>query len=240
MSDIDHERSKDLVAAYVLGALPLSEIASVRAHILSCEECMEVADAFDRTASVLSLGVEDVPPPAGFTARIMEAAVPEPEDQAPASSGVARLRRRSRWSLVALAAAVAGLVAFGAMTATWLGTNSDLDRTERALTAVLHGGGDAFALTGAGGAVARVVPMFDGAFLVAAGLQEAPSNHVYQLWLIRDGEPVSAGLFDGSDAVSILETNADLDRFDGAAVTVEPEGGSARPTTAPVLASDAV
>lgn len=77
----------------------------------------------------------------------------------------------------------------------------------------------------------------DGSVLVAVDLGEAPENRDYQLWLMKEGTPTPGDTFDVSGSVVIVESKHDLSEFDGAAVTVEPEGGSEAPTTEPVLSS---
>ena len=58
MTDERHAEIKELIPAYVLGAVPPEEIPSIRAHILSCDECIAEADRFAETASSLALSVE--------------------------------------------------------------------------------------------------------------------------------------------------------------------------------------
>ncbi|HEX6536133.1 MAG TPA: anti-sigma factor [Gemmatimonadaceae bacterium] len=75
--------------------------------------------------------------------------------------------------------------------------------------------------------------------LIAHDLPPAPAGEVYQLWLgTRDGGRVSAGTFaprpDG-DAVLVARHPLASDALARIAVTREPAGGSARPTSPPVL-----
>ena len=58
----------------------------------------------------------------------------------------------------------------------------------------------------------------------------APQDRVYQLWRIENGQPVSAGVFDGQGIV-IPRVQAGQT----VAVSVEPAGGSDQPTTTPIL-----
>jgi anti-sigma-K factor RskA len=78
------------------------------------------------------------------------------------------------------------------------------------------------------------------AVVTLSGAGALPDTRVHQLWLMRPGaQPRSLGLFDG-DTPLVAE---DLARSaTSLAVTVEPDGGSARPTSRPVvqLALDSV
>ena len=96
---------------------------------------------------------------------------------------------------------------------------------------------NAFALEGPGGAEARLASTGEGLVLVAVDLGEAPTARDYQLWLIKDGVPTPGVTFDAGDSVVVIEAPQDLEGYEGAAITVEPEGGSRRPTTDPVLST---
>lgn len=64
-------------------------------------------------------------------------------------------------------------------------------------------------------------------------LPEAPPQMTYQLWLLTDGMPVDAGTFvpDNSGRVTYAAGAPDVERpVIGAALTVEPEGGSRIPS----------
>jgi anti-sigma-K factor RskA len=69
-------------------------------------------------------------------------------------------------------------------------------------------------------------------------MPEPPSGRVYELWLqTRAGKMVPAGTMDkpGSRPV-VLE--GDAAHATAAGITVEPKGGSASPTTAPIALFD--
>jgi anti-sigma-K factor RskA len=71
--------------------------------------------------------------------------------------------------------------------------------------------------------------------IVLAGTQP-PASRVYQLWLISVSGARSAGLMPASSAGStppVLTT--DIQPGDHLGITIEPAGGSIRPTTAPVV-----
>jgi anti-sigma-K factor RskA len=226
----NHEEIKDLVAAYVLGAVGREEIPLVRAHILSCDECMAEADRLADTAATLALDVEDVPLGRDFADRVVAAAREgTPTETAP----VGVMRRRWR-SLPALAAAAMMLVV-AVMGATLLDTRAELQRNEQAIAALLRAG-EGMDLKGTG-ATAKLVPAGSGSYFVVAGLHEAPQNHTYQLWLLRDGAPTSVTTFDVENGLTLVATDRELEGFDAAAVTVEPEGGSPAPTSDPILIS---
>ncbi|WP_345043394.1 anti-sigma factor, partial [Georgenia daeguensis] len=88
-------------------------------------------------------------------------------------------------------------------------------------------------VTGGGRAVAVVAA--GSALFTAQALPVPADERVYQLWVVQDGEASSAGVLRPEDG---LVTTRVGDLPDGAvlALTVEPAGGSAQPTTTPVVA----
>lgn len=78
-----------------------------------------------------------------------------------------------------------------------------------------------------------------GVLLIAANLPQLPGGKIYEMWVIpKGGAPKPAGLF-RSDAqgaaVHLLPGPVDVGGTGAVAVTVEPEAGSAAPTTTPVI-----
>jgi hypothetical protein len=78
-----------------------------------------------------------------------------------------------------------------------------------------------------------------GVLLFANNLPKAPAGKAYEMWIIpKGGKPIPAGMFQPDDNSSamhmmrgLVDPNAGL-----IAVTMEPEAGSAQPTSAPLFA----
>ncbi len=73
--------------------------------------------------------------------------------------------------------------------------------------------------------------------VTTTGLPPLPSGKVYELWLMAPGSNRPAGLLpapSGGRTAPVLAVG--LAAGDRAGVTVEPAGGSAQPTTTPILA----
>jgi anti-sigma-K factor RskA len=73
------------------------------------------------------------------------------------------------------------------------------------------------------------------ALLQVSNLPPLPNDKDYQLWIIRDNKPVSAGLFavhNQNDRFFKIEQMADVDEqsMNAFAVTMEPKGGMPQPT----------
>jgi hypothetical protein len=232
-----HEELRELVAPYVLGAVDAEEAAQVRSHVLSCEECMAEAENLAAAASALAVFADPVSLPTGFEdgviGRIRAESAPDLEPV-----------KRSRWRVLAPAFGAAALiVALAVLGLSLIDARNDLSR-ERDVIATLLQSNEGIELEGEG--TARMVPTDGGGVFAAAGLEEAPDDHIYQVWLMDDAcvegqpdcTPVSAGTFDVEDGVGLLEVDRSLEGFTASAVTLEEGAGSQKgPTTDPVLTS---
>jgi anti-sigma-K factor RskA len=70
-------------------------------------------------------------------------------------------------------------------------------------------------------------------WVVAANLPPAPEGKVYQLWFVTPEAKVSAGLIktdSKGNAFTVVDVPKDITNLAAAAITLEPEGGSAQPT----------
>jgi anti-sigma-K factor RskA len=77
------------------------------------------------------------------------------------------------------------------------------------------------------------------AVLNAYRLPQAPAGRAYQLWFIKDGKPMPSRVFNsdnsGRQVVASIDMPATMNGMTAVAITEEPEGGSAQPTTTPFL-----
>ena len=84
-------------------------------------------------------------------------------------------------------------------------------------------------------------PKEQSAVLVISGLPKLEANKTYQVWLIEDNKPVSAGLLtvdENGQGVVIVTSEEAISSFKSLAISIEPEGGSPQPTGDIVVASD--
>jgi anti-sigma-K factor RskA len=240
---MDHDELRSLIPAYALGAVPQDEMGVIRDHILSCDECMAEADRLSEATGSLALAVEPVALPDGFADRVMAEARPEPED-APALRVVPS--RWQRWSALIAAVATGAALVLGVL---YLNARNDLAGERDLLRAAeVLAFEEGLTLQG-DGVVAKAVTFDDERNVFAAtGLDEAPEGKTYELWLMRgpgcpsttaaDCEVASAGTFEVSDGVGLLELQEAPGEWEYAAVTIEQDGGADDgPTTAPVAAN---
>ncbi|MGW7055485.1 anti-sigma factor [Streptomyces sp. NPDC054887] len=238
-----------LTGAYALHALSAGERAEFERHLEDCAPCAQEVRELTATAARLGLAVT-MTPSAALKEQVMRRITTERQDppkvQQPAPVATARGRRRVLPRLV-LAACLAAATAFGGV-AVWQNQEArdarqQAQRSEQrseALASVLAAP-DAKLTTGklTDGATGTVVVSRDRnrAVFLASGMPEPPSGKVYQLWFDDGGTMRSAGLMDrsalaGPAAAVLME--GPVDSAEGMGITVEPAGGSPRPTTTPL------
>ena len=233
---MEHEEIKGLLAAYALGSVSADERREIERHVRDCDGCRaELAD-YEAVTGSLAMAVAPAEPSAGFTEKVMTAAV---GDRAVETIDRSRAARRwNRWGLLAGAALVAVVVVIGA---TILDARRDTEMHEDVVALLAQNEG--IALRGEEDVIGRVA----GTSFAIAGIDAAPEGKTYQLWLMRgDGCPsddpaecelVSAGTFDPEDGVALVELNHPAGEWEDAAVTVEDDEGADFPTTEPFIHS---
>ncbi|MCQ4210653.1 anti-sigma factor [Streptomyces longispororuber] len=235
-----------LTGAYALHALGPAEQAEFERHLAACEACAQEVRELSATAARLGLALTVVPPD-GFKESVLRRidsvrqAPPSTSSDAAGAGAPRRARRVQRWVLAACVAAVAGLGA----TTVWQyvearDARQEARRAQEATDQVADvlAAPDAKARTArlAGGASGTVVvsESRDRAVFVAASMAEPPSGKVYQLWFDEDGTMRPAGLMDPHRTAQTVLLEGAVGDASGMGITVEPAGGSAHPTSAPV------
>jgi hypothetical protein len=224
-----------LIGAYALDALDDIERTSVERHLAGCGSCSaEVAELAETTA--LLGAAEEAPPPPALRDRVLAAAraTPQLPPLVAGRPGVRGMRR-----LAAVAAAV--VVLAGAVGTTWayqehrigderarvVAAQQENARIQAVITAP-----DAHAVTADGvraGQISAIYSASQGAAVFAyGGLATTPAGKTYQLWRIDGTVPTSlgalaAGVRSGSTYVDHLGPD------DALAVSIENDGGAARP-----------
>ena len=212
----------DLTAGYALDALDPDERARYEEHLASCERCRDELQGFWQVAGALGRAAGGPTPPASLRERILEQA----RDERP---NVVPLRRRVATPVLASAAAVAAVVAV-ALGIWSLGISRDLDDANSVL-AVLSDPNASVHET-AGGEANLVVTPTGRAALVVRMLAPAPAGKDYEIWVIEDGVPQRAGLFQ-QPGVTMLSRKVAPGQT--VAVTLEPDGGVDAPTSDPLF-----
>jgi anti-sigma-K factor RskA len=229
----------ELIAAYALDALDDADRARVEEILATSEEAREELRAYADVAVALATAVSGAAPSPDLRARIADAARAEPQN-------VVSLDARRRLGAAPVAGIAAALAACAALgLGIWaLAVSSDLDDArsalarERATADVLADPSSESSLTGNGGRL--VVGDGGRAVLVLANTPAVPSGKTYQMWVIDDGKPASAGLFRARAGTVAVAVGGRVKKGSVVAVTIENDGGAEAPSGSPVIASSPV
>jgi anti-sigma-K factor RskA len=239
---MNHVRFEELKDAYVLGALPEEERREFKKYLAAHPERQAEIGELGTVAGLLALSPQEQEPPPELRRRIMDAV--EAEAVHPAE------RRRSWRALIgeflgprnlALGAAALLVVGLFSWNMVLQGEVQDLQGRVQSLQSQPQEP-QMVELGGAGteqGARAELVTLEgDRAVLVVENMPPVPEGKTYQIWVIEDNVPKPSGLFKpGEDSVAAVVEHP-LGGGDVIAVTVEPEGGSPKPTSEPMLAAE--
>jgi anti-sigma-K factor RskA len=239
-----------LTGAYAADALSGTERLAFERHLDDCPACAQEVRELEATAARLGAAVAAPPPPELWDRIRAEALVTR---QLPPVVGRAERHRQAgrRGSAAGrrvpptLAVAAALLLAVLSLTALNLGLLGRADRADRTadLVAAVLAAPDArrvAALPGGTGQATVVVSRQQGrAVFVADRLPPAPAARTYQLWVVSRSGPRPAGLVDvaGEGRVTRL-LDGPVTGNEQVAMTVERQGGAARPTSEPVVVVD--
>lgn len=232
MADAIH----DLTAPYALDALDEAERAEFEAHLATCGECREELRGFWGVTGSLAHALPGPQPPPELRDRILSAARAE--------RNVVQLPRRRVTTFATAAAAVAAVVAVGL--GLWsVSLARELDRTRTAaearasaLTVVTDPDAQRVALTTPHG---NLVVGPDGrAALVLVDVPPAPAGKVYEVWVVEDGVPRAAGLFEGAPQRAVVPVEHPVEPGDVVAITLEDAGGATKPEGPQVTATPRV
>lgn len=237
----EHPFSPDDIAAFAIGASPSTPMENcVSEHLKTCESCRAEYEELRPVVTALAQSARASSVPSSLKARVM--------------SDVRAERRSPAWPpyLVAAACLVIALVS----TVQSISLDGQVRALQTQLTAASasaeqssrEGALDRTMLADLMSSDAKRYPLDDGS-VVARGshlyltLHDMPAlkkNSVYQAWTIRAGSnqltPSITFVPDqGGSAIVALPDDARVVRY--VAISVEPDGGSKKPTTKPIASA---
>jgi anti-sigma-K factor RskA len=206
-----------LLPAYALGIVDPDEARQIEALLPLCPEWHAEITAYQQLGADLAALIPPAAPPPSVKAGLMQAVAARPK------------ARRPAWGWIAAACLLIALVVSNVVWAALASRSAPLELVLPAAQA------DA-----APNALGRLLWMRaePQAVLLLAGLPALPPDQTYQAW-VRDGERItSLGLIqpqaDGSAAL-VFDGALLAGRFDTVGVTIEPAGGSATPSSPPIV-----
>jgi anti-sigma-K factor RskA len=242
-----------LTGAYAADALPDDERRFFESHLAECDACAQEVAELQATTAILGAASYETPPPGMKAAVLAEIDQIRQEPPLTAAGGTAAGGRQSaaaralaRWTTnLALPAAAVVVIAILGLSVVVANLNARLGEVETASTSLTEvlAAPDAQLVPAEGpdGSHAQIVVSESRgeAVFVASGLEPAPHEHTYELWLIDETGATPAGLFDVDERGRVTRImTGDLAGTLAIGVTVEPAGGSPQPTTEPILVAE--
>jgi len=231
---------------HALGALSEPELSEAESHLRrECPQCTKEMRRARETNSMMFASVPEVVPPARLRRRIMT------------SVGVEPSRGFSAWApwVATIGASLATIFMFvtlqdvrdgeqraiaqaGQLQSNLSETEASLGRMRDAVRMMAEP--DTKQVTFGKGPQGRVlVNPKRGVLFLASNLPQLPAGKTYELWVIpKGGAPKPSGLFQADasgNAMHMVPGPIDVATTGAFAVSVEPEAGSAAPTTTPII-----
>ena len=230
---------RDLLGAYALDAVDDVERRAVERLVATDPESARELIGLVATAAMLGLAVS-AGPPASVRSAVLSEIARTPQQathggSAPLATRATPAFRRAgtpRWT-VWLTVAATALGAAAIPTAVAWQQAQLAGRAEKQAQAVAELLADpgASLVRGdvAGGGTATGVLSNDRALFTATGLVNPGAGKAYQLWVLRDGQPVPDAVM-ADDAGRVRALTDEYATGDSLAVTIEPADGSEQPT----------
>jgi anti-sigma-K factor RskA len=241
----------DLLPGYALEILDESELLTVARHLPRCQQCLNDLEEYLSVRNQLGYIVPGVSPDTGLKQKVLARVQDESRrltsqsvtDNRISGSTIYSFWERTKLMLARHKGYVFAVIAF---TVIFLLTTSNyllwqrvsemqrLLPSDQVLLARLDG------TTRAPDATGYVMVFRDNKYgsLTVENAPVLDDTRQYQIWLIRNGERTSGGVFSVNSAgygVHQVYTHEPLDLYNEFGITVEPVGGSSEPTGERIL-----
>ncbi|MBC8076870.1 MAG: anti-sigma factor [Chloroflexales bacterium] len=251
----DAESTDDLLIAYALGALEPAELREVADLVRARPELRQRIAEFQLLATQLPYALPTAEPAPDLRARVLARASGTEQPRPP--TGAQRGGWFRSWGLSALLGALAVLLLVATLVIrAQLGQQQQqlaqqtqmIERQQQQLgeqqqfVALLNAPGAQLATISDEAGSATLIRAPDNGAALAARLKPLAADRTYQVWLLAgDQPPTSAGLLavsaSGDGVLLLPASQPTLSEAAVFAITIEPSGGSAAPTTTPIVSS---
>ncbi len=228
-----HDHIHELLSAYALGCLDDDEAVLVSEHIAACEKCHGQFLEYRSTVDAMAYGSPGVCPPDSLKQKLMQRIQSTANKPSVLKPAIKHRNLKSLWQSLSPAWAFAGLALIVSLTVVNLLQWHHTQKLQKEIAVEL------LILKMKGTPKA---PKGDGTFiisqnrrkgvLVASDLPIPEENQLYQLWMKKNGQPVSGGVFSVTPtgyAVVEIQSRESLSNFQSFEITLEPKGGSPTP-----------
>jgi anti-sigma-K factor RskA len=226
-----------LSGAYALNAVTREEADLFEEHLAVCAPCRQEVREL-QAASAQMAAAEAVPPPQSLKARVMAGAERTPQEP-PLTPSVTRVHKykKPQWfpRLLAAAASIALIVAAAIGYSSWTESGTPGSTLAAGVARVFEApdAHQATVRTTNGGTVSVATsPSLNRMAVDTDKLPDLRGGRVYQLWAMGAGTVTSAGVLEEPDRGAAMEMPPEGVQV---AITIEPAGGSERPTGAAIM-----
>ncbi len=238
-----HADIHTLTGPYAANALSAGELRNFERHLTACSACAQETVELRETAARLAQATA-IRPPQGFREQVLAKVATVRQLPPAVARSLIPLRRPNsrawltRLTLGAAASLTVVTVSLAMVTVQLQGRMALMQQTNGEIAAVLTASDAQMVKANAttAGTGAAVLSRSQGrmAFL-AEGLPQPEKGQHYKLWLIHGDNVRSAGILSPGIGQEMKLRLIDLGDADRLAITLEPFGESAYPTTLPML-----
>jgi anti-sigma factor RsiW len=248
---------EELLPAYALDIIDDADRARIESHLRECANCTREVAEYRSVTESLAFVAPQVEPPASLKNRVLKATTQSvlphtsPSFAANLSAFLANVFRAPAFSAMTMVLVI-GLAIWNFALQTQIAQQmtanqqlqSDVSRTRAIVSMVAYSQNEPRVMQAtdvAPQAIGRLVvaPELNALALIVYDMPKLEASKVYQIWLIDPaGDRTSGGTFtvDASGRAWVLvRAPKPLTSYQGIGVTVEPEGGSPKPTTPKVM-----
>ncbi|MBI5034789.1 MAG: anti-sigma factor [Chloroflexi bacterium] len=243
---------EELYPAFALDAVDEQDKKNIENHLKTCQNCSEIVEDYRSVSDMLPFAVPMVDPPDYLKARVLAATV-SPHIVQPRISiwqtlvaGFTNTLRSPAFAAVTMLL-VLGLGIWNISLQTQLNQQqaanqqmaSEVTRQRALVSTIAYADTQPKrmeATSSAPQAVGRLyaAPELNAMALIVYDMPTLQSNQVYQIWLIDpNGDRTSGGTFSVDNAGRgwvLIRAPKSLKNYEGVGITVEPAGGSPKPT----------
>jgi anti-sigma-K factor RskA len=243
MTQESNDSFTENIPAYVLGALGWVEAAALQAHLETCPVCQAELARYQQISNGLATSLPLRIPSPSVRSKLLTSLE---ERKIPA-------RPKNKWGLRQFAAGALALVLLSMNLIAFVQIRdlrqqhlqlADQIEKHHTILGMLAANTEVHPVSGDGFSGNLLLDREKNlAYLLTWNLPPPPKDQVYQIWLIDpNGEETAAGLFrpevDRRFTSAALVTSRTFVEFVGIKVTLEPSGGSDKPTGEPILRVD--
>ena len=236
MTYYEHLPFRENIPAYALGALDAEDVAALEAHLQTCASCRDELAAYRATSDNLLMALPPQKPSVALRKRLQK--------QLPGRQKAARPRLNWPLNRVAVGIAIVLLLALNMLSISQVRAlqrqqaqlMDQIQNGQMALTMLSYPHTQSFPINEENVTGSLLLDKeYNNAVLILRGLPPVADDQTYQVWLIAsNGERTSAALLRPQTDLPFLSepiySTQDLANFVGIGMTIEPAGGSDRPT----------